>query len=82
MHHSPLQMLNVYLLNQKREATFVITFFYEPQSQYIANQSRSAKETVSPKIGENIEMSVCFICVKTQGRTLIDINHYQITINQ
>ena len=27
------------------------------------NQSGSAKETVSPKFGENIEILVCFICV-------------------
>ena len=57
--------------------------FYQPRSQYMANQSGSAKETVSPKIGKNIEMLVCFISVGTQGRTLIDINHhYQITMNQ
>ena len=35
----------------------------------------SAKETASPKIGEYIEMLVCFICMGTQDRTLIDINH-------
>ena len=47
------------------------------------NQSGSANETVSQKIGENIRMLVCFICIGTQGRTLIDINHhYQITMNQ
>ena len=39
--------------------------FYEPRSRYIANQSESAKETVSPKIGENIEMLICFICMRT-----------------
>ena len=50
---------------------------------YIANQSGSEKETVSKKIGENIEMLVCFIYIGTQDRTLIDINHhYQITMNQ
>ena len=32
--------------------------FYKPQLWYIANQSGSAKETVSPNIGENIEMLV------------------------
>ena len=49
----------------------------------MANQSGSAKETVSPKISENIEMLVCFICVGTQDMILIDINHhYQITMNQ
>ena len=37
--------------------------FYEPRSWYIANQSGSAKEIVNPKIGENIEMLVCFICM-------------------
>ena len=41
-------------------------FFYEPQLHYIMNQSESAKETVSPKIGENIEMLVCFICMGAQ----------------
>ena len=47
------------------------------------NQYGSAKETVSPKIGENIEMLVCFICVGTQDRTLVDIDHhYQIMMNQ
>ena len=41
----------------------------------------SARETVSPKIGENIEMLVCLICMGTQDRTLIDINHHnQITM--
>ena len=46
-------------------------------------QSGSAKETVSLKIGENVEMLVCFICMGTQDRTLIDINHHcQVTMNQ
>ena len=57
--------------------------FYKPQLRCIANQSGSAKETVSPKIGKNVEMLVCFICVATWDRTLIDINHhYQVTMNQ
>ena len=57
--------------------------FYEPQSWYIANQSGSAEETVSVKIGENIDMLVRFICVGTEDRILIGINHhYQITMNQ
>ena len=57
--------------------------FYEPGLQHIVNQNGSAKETVSPKIGKNIEMLVCFICMGTQDRTLIDINHhYQIMMNQ
>ena len=55
--------------------------FYEPRSRYITNQSGSAKETVSQKIDENIKMLVCFICTRTQERTLID-HHYQITMNQ
>ena len=41
-----------------------------------------SKETVSLKIGKNIEMLVCFICMGTQDRTLIDINHHQIVMNQ
>ena len=41
-----------------------------------------SKETVSLKIGKNIEMLVCFICMGTQERTLIDINHHQIVMNQ
>ena len=47
--------------------------FYEPRLRYIANQRESAKETVSPKIGKNIEMLVCFICVGTVDSILIDI---------
>ena len=82
MHHSPPQMLNSYLIKGERPS-LSSRLFYEPRSRYIANQSGSAKETVSPKIGENIEMLVCFICMGTQDRTLIDINHhYQITMNQ
>ena len=60
-----------------------LCLFYKPPLQYILNQSGSAKETVTPKIGENIEMLVCFISVRTKDRNLIDINHhYQITMNQ
>ena len=84
MHHSPLQMLNSYLIKGERPS-LSLHIFYEPRSWYIdiANQSGSAKETVSSKIGENIEMLVCFICMGTQDRTLIDINHhYQVSINQ
>ena len=55
--------------------------FYEPRSRYIANQSGSAKENVSQKIDKNIKMLVCFICIGTQERPLID-HHYQITMNQ
>ena len=40
--------------------------FYEPSLQHKANQSGSAKETVSPNIGKNIKMLVCFICMGTQ----------------
>ena len=82
MHHSPPQMLNSYLIKGERPS-ISLCLFSEPQSQYIANQSGSAKETVSPKIRENIEMLACFICLGTQDRILIDINHhYQITMNQ
>ena len=53
--------------------------FYEFQLRYIANQSGSAKEIDSPNIGENTEMLVCFICMGTQDRNLIDINYYEPT---
>ena len=57
--------------------------FYELRSRCIANQSGSAKEIVISKIGGNIEMLVCFVCVETQDMILTDINHhYQITMNQ
>ena len=82
MHHCPPQMLNSYL-SKGEGPSLSSLLFYEPRSRYIANQSGSAKETVSPKIGENIEMLVFFICMGTQDRTLIDINrHYQITMVQ
>ena len=76
MQHSPPQMLNSYLI--KGEGPSLSSrLFYEPRSRYIANQSGSTKETISPKI----EMLVCFICMRAQDRTLIDINHhYQITM--
>ena len=74
-------MLNLYSIKGERP-NLSLRLFHEPRSQYIANQSGSAKETVSLKIGENNEMLVCFIYMGTQGSTLIDINHhYQITIN-
>ena len=80
MHHSPPQILNSYLIKGERPS-LSSRLFYEPRSWFIANQSGSAKETV--ETGENIEMLVCFICMGTQDRTLIDINHhYQITMNQ
>ena len=67
----------------KLRPSLPLHLFYEPRSRYMANQSGSAKETVSPKISENTEMLVCFICVGTQDMILIDINHhYQITMNQ
>ena len=57
--------------------------FYELRSQYIANQSGSEKQTISLKIGKNIGILVCFGCVGTQYRILIDMNHhYHITMNQ
>ena len=70
-----------FLLNKRRDQ--VCHRVYESRSRYIVSQSGSTKETVSPKIGENIEMLVCFICLGTQDRTFIDINHhYQITMNR
>ena len=65
MHHSPLQMLNSYLIKGDRPS-LLSCLFYEPRLQYRVNQSGSAKETVSSKISENIEMLVCFICMGTQ----------------
>ena len=62
MHHAPPQMLNSYLIKGERP-TLSLCLFYEPHTWYIANKSRFAKETVSPKIGKNIEMLVCFICI-------------------
>ena len=82
MDHSPLQMLNSYLIKGE-SPSLSLCLFYNPLSRYIANQSGSAKETVSSKIDENIEMLVCFFCMRTQDKTLIDISHhYQISINQ
>ena len=60
MHHSLPQMLNSYLIKGERPS-LSSRLFYEPRSRYIANQSGSAKETVSPEIGENIEMFVLFV---------------------
>ena len=82
MHHSPPQMLNSYLIKGERPS-LSSRLFYEPQYWYIVNQSGSANETLNPKIGENIETLVCFICMGTQDGALIDINHhYQIRMNQ
>ena len=75
-------MLNSYLIKGEKPS-LSLHIFYEPRSWYIdiANQSGSAKETVRSKIGENIEMLLCFICMATQDR--IDMNHhYQILMNQ
>ena len=63
MHHSPPQMLNSYLIKGERPR-LSSRLFYEPRLRYIVNQSGFAKETVRPKIGENIEMLVCFICME------------------
>ena len=82
MHHSPPQMLNSYLIRGEGPS-LSSRLFYEPQSWYIVNQSGSANETLNPKIGENIETLVCFICMGTQDGALIDISHhYQIRMNQ
>ena len=76
------QMLNSYVIKGERPS-LSSHLFYKPRPRYIANQSESAKETVSPKIGENIEILDCFICMGTQDKTLIDINHrYEIMMNQ
>ena len=82
MHHFPPQILNSYLLKEERPS-LSSCLFHEPRSQYVTNQSWSAKETVSLKIEENIEMLACFICMGTQDRSFIDNNHhYQMTMNQ
>ena len=84
MHHSSQKMLNSYLIKGERPS-LSLHIFYEPRSWYIgiANQSGSAKGTVSSKIDENIEMLVFFISMETQDSTLIDINHhYQISTNE
>ena len=68
-----LVLENLWHIASKLSPSFSLCLFYEPWSRYIANQSGSAKGTVSPKIGKNIEMFVCFICVGTHDRILIDI---------
>ena len=50
-----------------------LLLLYEHRLRYIANQSGSVKETVSWKIGKNIEMLLSFICTGTQNRILIAI---------
>ena len=60
---APLFPENVkFLLNQRERPSLSLHIFYEPRSWYIgiANQSGSAKGTVSSKIDENIEMLVFF----------------------
>ena len=82
MHHSPPQMLNSNLIKGERPS-LSSRLFYEPQSWHIVNQSGSARETVIPKIGKNIEMLVCFFLYGGTRQALTDINHhYQITMNQ
>ena len=54
--------VNSYLIKGEGQS-LSLRLFYESRSRFIANQSWSAKETVSQKIGENIEMLVCFICL-------------------
>ena len=60
---APLSSADVkFLPNQRREAKFLsLRLFYEPLSQYMANQSGSAKESVSLKIGKNFEMFALFV---------------------
>ena len=60
MYHSPSQMLNLYLIKGERPS-LSLRLFYEPRSWYVANQRGSAKETVRPKIGKNIEMLVVLL---------------------
>ena len=50
-----------------------LLLLYEHRLWYIANQSGSVKETVSWKIGKNIEMLLSFICTGTKNRILIAI---------
>ena len=57
----------------KLRPSLSLCLFYGPWLRYILNQSESAKETVSPKIDKNIQMLVCFICMLTEERILIDI---------
>ena len=53
-------MLNSDLIKGERPS-LSSRLFYEPRSQYIANQSWSAKETVSLKIDENINVSLFYL---------------------
>ena len=79
----PLSSTDVKFLIKGEWPSLSMHLFYEPRLWYIVNQSGAAKETVSPKIGKNIEMLVCFIYMGTQDSTLIGISyHYQITMNQ
>ena len=62
MFYFPLKKLYIVRsIITKLKPSLSLRLFYEPRSQYIANQSGSAKETVSPKTGENIEMFVLFV---------------------
>ena len=81
MHHSFAQMLNSYLIKGERPS-LSSRLIYEPRSWFIdiAHQSGSAKETVSPKIGENIEMLVCFICMGTPDR-ILSLTLYQSSLS-
>ena len=49
------------VIYSKLRPSLSLHLFYKPQLRYIANQSGSAKEIVSPKIGKNIEMFVLFV---------------------
>ena len=59
-------MLNSKLIKGERPS-LSSHLFYEPQSRYITNQSGSAKEIVSPKIDENIEMFVLLVWGQKTG---------------
>ena len=80
MHHSPPQILNSY--KERGQVCHCIFFVNLDHSTYQIKVGLQ-KGTVSLKNGENTEMSISFICMGAQDRTLIDINHhYQIMMNQ
>ena len=68
---APLSSTDVkFLLNQMREGPLVIaSFLWASIVLHRLSKLMSAKETVSLHNGENIEMLVCFICMRTQDRS-------------
>ena len=72
-----------FLLIQGREAKFLIASFLWASIVVHSKSKWVCKGDCYLKIGKNIKTLVCFICMGTQERTLIDINHhYQISMNQ